>query len=141
MSRINLEDLKEEIKKEEGYRLEVYTDTEGFPTGGYGHKIIDGEEIPTTKEGWEELFEKDFARACEGGMNICGDWDIKDEAKAIIIHMFYQMGEAGVRKFKRALSHLFNKEYSLCAAEMLNSRWANQTPNRAKRLSDHMANL
>ncbi|MDA1210218.1 MAG: glycoside hydrolase family protein [Bacteroidetes bacterium] len=141
MSRINLENLKEEIKKEEGYRLEVYTDTEGFPTGGYGHKIIDGEEIPTTKEGWEELFEKDFARACEGGMNICGDWDIKDEAKAIIIHMVYQMGEAGVRNFKRALSHLFNQEYSLCAAEMLNSRWANQTPNRAKRLSDHMANL
>ena len=138
---MNLEDLKNEIKKEEGYRLEVYIDTEGFPTGGYGHKIIDGEKIPTTKEGWEELFEKDFARACEGGMNICGDWDIKDEAKAIIIHMVYQMGEAGVRKFKRALSHLFNKEYSLCAAEMLNSRWANQTPNRAKRLSDHMANL
>jgi len=138
---MNLEDLKNEIKKEEGYRLEVYIDTEGFPTGGYGHKIIDGEEIPTTKEGWEELFEKDFSSACEGGMNICGDWDIKDEAKAIIIHMVYQMGEAGVRKFKRALSHLFNKEYSLCAAEMLNSRWANQTPNRAKRLSDHMANL
>ena len=141
MSRINLENLQEEIKKEEGYRLEVYTDTEGFPTGGYGHKIIDGEEIPTTKEGWEELFEKDFARACEGGMNIYGDWNIKDEAKAIIIHMVYQMGETGVRKFKRALSHLKKAEYKYCAGEMMNSRWANQTPNRAKRLSDHMANL
>jgi len=138
---MNLEDLKNEIKKEEGYRLEVYIDTEGFPTGGYGHKIIDGEKIPTTKEGWEELFEKDFSRACEGAMNICGDWNIKDEAKAIIIHMVYQMGEAGVRKFKRALSHLKKAEYKYYAGEMMNSRWANQTPNRAKRLSDHMANL
>jgi lysozyme len=138
---MNLEDLKNEIKKEEGYRLEVYIDTEGFPTGGYGHKIIDGEKIPTTKEGWEELFEKDFSRACEGAMNICGDWNIKDEAKAIIIHMVYQMGEAGVRKFKRALSHLKKAEYKYCASEMMNSRWANQTPNRAKRLSNHMANL
>ena len=138
---MNLEDLKNEIKKEEGYRLEVYIDTEGFPTGGYGHKIIDGEKIPTTKEGWEELFEKDFSRACEGAMNICGDWNIKDEAKAIIIHMVYQMGEAGVCKFKRALSHLKKSEYKYCAGEMMNSRWANQTPNRAKRLSDHMANL
>jgi hypothetical protein len=31
---MNLEDLKEEIKKEEGYKLEVYIDTEGYPTGG-----------------------------------------------------------------------------------------------------------
>jgi lysozyme len=138
---MNLEDLKNEIKKEEGYRLEVYIDTEGFPTGGYGHKIIDGEKIPTTKEGWEELFEKDFSRACEGAVNICGDWNIKDEAKAIIIHMVYQMGEAGVCKFKNALKHLENGSYSDCAIEMLDSRWAKQTPNRAKRLSDHMANL
>jgi|TARA_Y100000114_G_scaffold25245_1_gene20936 lysozyme len=138
---MNLDNLKNEIKKEEGYRLEVYTDTEGYPTGGYGHKIIDGEEIPTTKEGWEELFEKDFARAYEGGMNICMGWPIKDEAKEIIIHMVYQMGEAGVRKFKNALKHLEQGAYSDCAAEMLDSRWAKQTPNRAKRLSDHMASL
>jgi len=136
-----LDHLKEEIKKEEGYRLEIYLDTEGFPTGGYGHKIIEGEEIPTTKEGWEELFEKDFQRACEGGMSICGDWPIKDEAKAIIIHMCYQMGEAGVRKFKNALSHLYNQQYKLCASEMLNSRWAQQTPNRANRLATEMEGL
>lgn len=138
---MNLEHLKEEIKLEEGFRLEPYIDTEGYPTGGYGHKIIDGEEIPTTKQGWEELFEKDFARACEGGMNICGGWDIKDEAKCIIIHMCYQLGEAGVRKFKRALAHLKDREYKACSGEMMNSRWANQTPNRAKRLSHHMFNL
>ena len=136
-----LNHLKEEIKKEEGYRLEVYPDTEGFPTGGYGHKIIEGEEIPTTKEGWEELFEKDFQRACEGGMSICGDWPIKDESKSIIIHMCYQMGEAGVRKFKNALSHLYNQQYKLCASEMLNSRWAKQTPNRANRLATEMEGL
>ena len=65
-------------------------------------------------------------------MNICGDWDIKDEAKEIIIHMVYQMGEAGVRKFKNALKHLEQGSYSDCATEMLDSRWAKQTPNRAR---------
>jgi lysozyme len=74
-------------------------------------------------------------------MNICGGWNIKDEAKAIIIHMVYQMGEAGVRKFKNALKHLEQGSYSDSATEMLDSRWAKQTPNRAKRLSDHMASL
>ena len=138
---MNLEDLKNEIKKEEGYRLEVYIDTEGFPTGGYGNKIIDGEKIPTTKEGWEELFEKDFSRACEGAMNICGDWNIKDEAKAIIIHMVYQMGVGGVLKFKNMWKALEVFDYETAAVEMLNSRWAVQTPGRAQELSKIMGGL
>jgi hypothetical protein len=31
--------------------------------------------------------------------------------------------------------------YKTAAAEMLDSRWAKQTPNRAKRMSDIMASL
>ncbi len=36
--------LREQIKEHEGYRLDVYKDTLGFDTGGYGHKIIPGED-------------------------------------------------------------------------------------------------
>ena len=32
-------------------------------------------------------------------------------------------------------------DYKTAAAEMLDSRWAKQTPNRAKRMSDAMASL
>ena len=38
--------LEERIKKHEGYMVEPYTDTLGFLTGGYGHKILEGEEVP-----------------------------------------------------------------------------------------------
>ena len=48
--------LEERIKKHEGYMVKPYTDTLGFLTGGYGHKILPGEEIPTDQEGWEKLF-------------------------------------------------------------------------------------
>ena len=54
--------------------------------------------------------------------------------------MVFQMGEGGVSKFKGALSHLKEQRYSECAAEMLDSRWANQTPNRAKSLAAIMEN-
>ena len=67
---MNIEAVKTRIKLHEGFRLEPYTDTEGFLTGGFGHKILDGETLPTTKEGWEELFDKDFDRAYEGAMEI-----------------------------------------------------------------------
>ena len=52
--------LEERIKKHEGYMVEPYTDTLGFLTGGYGHKILEGEEVPTDQEGWEKLFSHAF---------------------------------------------------------------------------------
>ena len=48
-----MDELKERIKRHEGYVEGIYEDTLGFKTGGYGHKILPGEDIPTTKDGWE----------------------------------------------------------------------------------------
>ena len=97
-------DLKERIKEHEGYCETVYKDTLGFPTGGYGHKIIPGEPIPKDRSGWEALFESDFQRAVDGAERILSGYDIDERAREVIIEMVYQMGEAGVSKFKNALS-------------------------------------
>jgi len=129
------EELKERIKKHEGYRVDVYKCSEGFDTGGYGHKIIPGEEIPTTKEGWNKLFEKDFQTACEGADRVLGDIDIDTNAKEIIIEMVYQMGEGGVSKFKGMLSALSDGRYTDASDEMIDSLWYRQTPNRASALA------
>ena len=45
-----MNDIKERIKAHEGYRLEPYHCTEGHLTGGWGHKILDGEEVPKSEE-------------------------------------------------------------------------------------------
>ena len=129
------EELKERIKKHEGYRVDVYKCSEGFDTGGYGHKIIPGEEIPTTEEGWNTLFEKDFQTACEGADRVLGDIDIDTNAKEIIIEMVYQMGEGGVSKFKGMLSALSDGRYTDASDEMIDSLWYRQTPNRASALA------
>jgi lysozyme len=55
--------------------------------------------------------------------------------------MTFQMGPAGVGKFKNMLIALQNQSYAEAAAEMLDSRWAKQTPNRAKKLSSQMEEL
>ena len=129
------EELKERIKKHEGYRVDVYKCSEGFDTGGYGHKIIPGEEIPTTEEGWNKLFEKYFQTACEGADRVLGDIDIDTNAKEIIIEMVYQMGEGGVSKFKGMLSALSDGRYTDASDEMIDSLWYRQTPNRASALA------
>ena len=51
MSDIIKDELKERIKQHEGYRLDTYIDTLGFKTGGYGHKMLPGEEPPKDKRG------------------------------------------------------------------------------------------
>ena len=55
--------------------------------------------------------------------------------------MCYQLGVTGVSKFKKTLAYLENFEYRMASKEMLDSRWARQTPNRAKRLSDIIGEL
>ena len=64
---------------------------------------------------------------------------ISDDAKEILCEMIFQMGYSGVGKFKNMIKALQNRDYTKASIEMLDSRWAKQTPNRAKELSDHMA--
>lgn len=41
----------------------------------------------------------------------------------------------------KTISHLENKRYGKASVEMLDSRWAKQTPNRAIELSNIIKNL
>ena len=43
--------------------------------------------------------------------------------------------------FKKMHAALQNQDYKKAAAEMLGSKWARQTPNRANRLSLRMSNV
>ena len=128
-------DLKERIKEHEGYCETVYRDTLGFETGGYGHKIIPGEDIPTDRDGWETLFESDFQNAVDGASRILDGYDIADTAREVIIEMVFQMGEGGVSKFKGMLSALKQGNYTDASDEMIDSLWYRQTPNRASELA------
>ena len=93
---MNYDEIKESIRKHEGYRLEPYKCTEGFLTGGIGHKINEGEEIPTTEEGWLELFDKDFEIALNGARRLLNEEETHPEAFGIVIEMCFQLGEFGV---------------------------------------------
>ena len=104
---MDINQTKEAVKKEEGYRLETYKCTEGHLTGGYGHKMLEGEVAPTDHAGWLVLFERDFARAVTGAddlLMLCPN--IKDTARNIVVEMVYQMGAFGVSKFKGMLKAL-----------------------------------
>ena len=136
------ESLKKRIKLHEGFRLKPYTDTLGYLTGGVGHRIMPNEKVPTTEEEWMKLFDSDFQSAWKFMEKFCEEHNLRvisDDAKEVLCEMIYQMGFSGVSKFKNMIKALQNRAYKLASMEMLDSRWARQTPNRANELSSHMA--
>ena len=144
------EELKDRIKQHEGFKLEPYQLSyktkdgkkvkEDFLTGGYGHKLSKDEEVPTTKEGWDLLFEKDFEQALNQANHFIEKDKVKFEAFTIVIEMAYQMGSS-LQNFKKMQKALEENNYLLASEEMMQSRWANQTPSRASWLSLLMRDL
>lgn len=58
--------------------------------------------------------------------------------QVVLVDMSFNLGIAGLLKFKNTLSLIEQGKYSAAATEMLNSRWAQQVGRRAKRLSRMM---
>ena len=144
---MNMDRLLESVKKHEGYRNKVYLDTLGKRTVGVGHLCV--EDFWEDDKEYEEKFlmtilEHDLQTAIKGAKDLMsenGCNDIDEIAEELIIEMIFQLGKTGVSKFRNMWKHLSAFEYSSAASEMLDSRWAKQTPNRAQAMSAQMASL
>jgi len=131
-----MEQLVKSIKKHEGFRGEVYQDHLGFDTVGFGTKMpIDEDEGELLlhyrlKKMINELEEKEpYLRELPG------------QIQEIIAEMCYQLGVRGVLKFKKMWIALKKNDYKTAAVEMLDSKWAIQTPNRAKELAEKIKKM
>ena len=133
---MDLDSVVEELKKDEGFKGMPYDDTLGFPTIGYGTKL------PITKEEAEILLRYRLNRKVdELSKEEPLFLELPQKAQEVIIKMSYQLGVGGVLKFKKMWAALRNRDFKKAAEEMLDSRWKEQTPNRAKRLADIMRSL
>tara|TARA_Y100001951_G_C11089941_1_gene156142 strand:- start:89 stop:532 length:444 start_codon:yes stop_codon:yes gene_type:complete len=137
--------LLESVKKHEGYKNHVYLDTRNKRTVGVGHLCV--EDFWEDGKEYEESFlmdilQKDLQGSIDGAEELCEGLKISDDAKILIIEMIFQLGKKGVSKFRNMWKALQEDppQYDVAATEMLDSRWAKQTPNRAKEMSDHMRN-
>lgn len=124
--------LIDDIKQEEGFKGIVYKCTEGFDTIGYGTRL------PLSDKEAEMILEYRL-NILKG--NLSGSLymlDIDKKAWDILYNMVYQMGVKGVLNFKNMIKALEAKDYKRAGDEMLDSKWAKQTPARANRLSKAM---
>ena len=146
---MDIERLKEEIKKDEGYKNEIYLDHLSLKTLGVGHllKETDPEydlEVGThiDDERVNELFEQDINVTIDECRKLYYDFDkLPEEAQHIIANMMFNMGRPRLSRFHKMKRAVENREWKEASNEMKDSKWYRQVTNRADRLCNRMENI
>ena len=144
-----LERLRKEIIADEGCVLEVYEDHLGYETVGVGHLLLVTDEeygrgvgFPITQTRADELLVKDFnnvLKECEDNLTVWSE--VGEEVKLILANMAFNLGLPRLKKFKKMLKAIDEKDYVKASEEGLDSRWAKQVYNRSHRLMDRMRSI
>ena len=127
--------VAELLKKHEGLRLKPYRCTAGKLTIGYGRNLDDN---GISQNEAEQMLYNDI-QVCYAECIKFPFWNSLNEARqAVLIDMCFNLGIYRLKQFKKMLSALEVGSYSSAAAEMLNSKWAEQVKGRAADLSKIM---
>lgn len=136
------------LNYEEGYRARAYLDSEGYPTIGVGFLIgpkgaaISNYSFTLSKnvsDVWlQEMVDAKTAEMRASPAITAALRQCNPARSDILISMAYQMGTQGLAGFKNTLDMIAAGNFTGAASGMMNSRWARQTPNRARRHSDVM---
>jgi lysozyme len=134
-----LEHLYKQIMRDEGCVLHAYECTRGAITIGYGRMIDEKFGGGITREEAAYLLGNDIQRVTRE-LQSSLPWVIRlsEPRMGVLMNMCFQLGLAGLLKFKNTLALIRGGRYDEAAAEMLDSTWAKQTPERARRLALQM---
>jgi lysozyme len=131
---MNYKRLIESIKHHEGFREKSYVDTLGYETIGYGFAI---KNLKLDEDIAGIILERKMIFLILDCFNRFQWLNAQPTAvQEVIIEMCYQLGVTGVSKFVKTIDFIKNGDYILAGNEMLDSRWAKQTPNRARGMSE-----
>lgn len=123
--------LEQYIIAEEGFSQKPYRCTAGKLTIGFGFNLDDTglsreECLLVLRHRLDNLVREIVKRL---------PWyrNLNHARQAVLVGMAYQMGLAGMLGFKQTLAYAEAGQYEAAAAGMLASKWARQTPPRARR--------
>ena len=140
--------ILERIKFHEGLKLMPYRDSLGKLTIGIGRcidtKPFTPEELRFVGD-WKhgitfvaayQLCRNDIAE-CQQQLSTLGFWyhNLDDERKYALLDMCFQLGFKGLCNFKKMIKNIQNRDWQGVYYECLNSKYAKDTPTRAKRIA------
>jgi lysozyme len=136
------------LEQEEGTKLTPYIDSLGYPSVGTGFKIgpkgaqlsnYTFELTQQTNDVWLQSLVDTTLDAMVVNSSIHDAMCCCNQARQdILTSMAYQMGVEGLSEFHHMLQAICIQDWNEAAAQMLDSTWAKQTPERANRHADVM---
>ena len=124
---------KAQLKLDEGKRLKPYRCSAGKLTIGYGRNL-DANGI--SQDEAEFMLDNDIADA-ENACLHAFPWfsELSDTRKDAIVNMCFNLGLTKLLEFKKFLKAMAMGAYETAAHEAMDSDWAEQVGDRAKRLA------
>ena len=135
-----IEQLTAQLRRDEGTKATAYQDHLGFWTIGVG-RLIDSRKpgAGLRPDEIDYLLRNDINDRVQALTKALPWFDRLDEARrGVLVNMAFQLGTAGLLGFKSTLALVAAGKYAEAAEQMLKSKWATQTPARAKRLAEQM---
>ena len=146
---MNVEQLREQLKIDEGCVYKIYTDHLGYPTFGIGHLIIESDpengqavSTPVSNDRVDAAFDGDVEVVLSECKVLYPDFeDLPEEAQQIIANMMFNLGRPRLSKFVGMKRGVDAKDWNRAADEMVDSRWYAQVGRRAERLVNRMREI
>jgi lysozyme len=127
-----------QLVRHEGLRLKPYADTVGKITIGVGRNLTDNGISELEAEG---LCIRDMADVDNDlDRNIAWWREMTPDRQMVFVDMCFNLGWPRFSRFRFMLASAEEGDYATAAAEMLNSRWAQQVGTRAEVLATMMRN-
>ena len=125
--------LVEQLLADEGLRLKPYKDTVGKLTIGVGRNL-DDRGISEVEAKYLLVNDIKIAEA-ELTKHAPWWWQMSEPRQQALLNMCFNLGWPRLSMFENMLAALKARDYDTAAAEALDSRWATQVGNRAKRIA------
>ena len=131
--------VRAQLQVDEGTVEHAYQDSEGYLTIGVGRLIdkrVGGRLRP---DEIALLLDNDIAAAeADAKALFPGFEGLSDTRKAVLVNMAFNLGRSRLGAFQRFRAAVSEGNWDVAAAEMLDSRWAEQVGQRAVRLAEQM---
>lgn len=130
-----MSDIRDQLILYEGLRLLPYRDTVGKLTIGVGRNLDDK---GITRAEALMMLDTDIAECLVDLDTFPWFRQLDHERQVVMVNMRFNLGPLGLREFKNTLAAIAAGDYATAAANMLQSKWAQQVGQRAVTLAATM---
>ncbi|WP_321940070.1 glycoside hydrolase family protein [Paraburkholderia sp. J8-2] len=135
--------LTVELKRDEGVRRVPYKDTKGIDTVAVGHNLqakpLPNAVYPLTDAAIDSILYADLCDVFSDLDSHLPWWqDLNDVRQRVLANMCFNLGITKLGGFMNTLAAMRQGRWADASAGMLNSAWASQVGDRAKRLAQMM---